>query len=54
VAIASNGSPFSDSANKRLSASKKPGCPIAPSQNHVLGDQIRTARRGSQLFEMPY
>src|SRR5258707_8077935 len=39
--IASSGSPFSDNAASRLSASKNPSCPIARSEEHTSELQSR-------------
>ena len=54
AAIASSGSPFSDNAASRRSASKNPSCPIAPlPENHFLTSETHTAPRRNQLFEVP-
>jgi hypothetical protein len=52
--IISNGSPFAEIAASRLSASKKPSCPIVPkSANREITNQIRMIRRMSPFFEVP-
>src|SRR5580658_7407469 len=53
--IISNGSPFAEIAASRLSASKKPSCPIVPkSANREITNQIRMIRQKSPFFEVPY
>src|SRR5271168_4813308 len=52
--IISNGSPFAEIAASRLSASKKPSCPIVPkSANREITNQIRMIRRKAPFFEVP-